>query len=177
MLISTGLNVVLGDRSSGKSYTLEKVKAQFPKAYHIRQFELVARDEAEDEVKFNTYLSQKQGLFSKEYLSSLQAVIEDVVDIDLESDDREVEDYVATLLAFARETEKHDAFSKAKIYSEDVFSERDQKGLKTLINSTKNLVSNVEFADIIGKHVQRATLIALFVELIRTYEAGELVRL
>jgi len=175
--ISTGLNVVLGDRSSGKSYTLDKIKAQFPRAYHIEQFALVARDEVEDEKKFNTYLSQKQGLFSKEYLAGLQKVIEDVVDIDLEGDDREVENYISTLLAFARETEKHDSFSKAKIYSEDAFSERDQKGLQTLINSTKNLISNVEFAGIIKNHIERASLVALFVELIRTYEAREQIRL
>lgn len=37
--------------------------------------------------------------------SGLQAVVEDVVYIDLKSDDREVEEYVATLPAFARETE------------------------------------------------------------------------
>jgi hypothetical protein len=104
-------------------------------------------------------------------------VIEDVIDIELENDDREVDSYITSLLAFARETKKHDSFAKAKIYSEDQFSERDQKELQALISSTKNLISNVEFGDIIEKHIERTSLKALFVELIRTYEAREQVRL
>lgn len=175
--ISTALNVVLGDRSSGKTYTLNAIKERFPNAYHIEQFALVARNDTEDEEKFNRYLSQKQGLFSKEYLSELQRVIEDVIDIDLDSDDRNVERYISTLLAFAKETEKHDSFSKARIYSEEPFSERDQKGLETLIDSTKNLISNVEFKETVEKHLDRSALISLYVDLIHIYEAREQVRL
>ncbi|MGO7955403.1 hypothetical protein [Rhizobium leguminosarum] len=171
--LSTGLNVVLGDRSSGKSYTLASIKKQFPDAYYIKQFALVARDEDEDEKRFNTYLSQKQGLFSKDYLSGLQLVIEDVLDIDLEQDSRDVGQYVATLLDFAKETEKHDSFSKAKIYSEDPFPDRNQKGLKELIASTKNLISNIEFKETIDKHLERGKLISLYVDLMGIYAAGE----
>lgn len=175
--LSTGLNVVLGDRSSGKSHTLDALRARFPEAYHIRQFALVARDSEEDERKFNSYLTRKQGLFSKDYLTALQQVIEDVLDIDLVEDERLVEAYLSSLLEFARERERHDAFSKAKIYSEDPFPDRDLKGLKDLIASTKNLISNVEFRETINKHLARENLIALYVDLIRQYERQEALRL
>jgi len=175
--LSTGLNVVLGDRSSGKTHTLEAIKRQFPSAHYIRQFALVARDEDEDDQRFNRYLSQNQGLFSKDYLSGLQRVIEDVLDIDLEEDERSVGHYVATILQFARETEKHDSFSKAKIYAEDPFPDRDQNGLQDLIASTKNLVSNIEFRDAIDKHVAREDLVSLYVDLMRVYTWREEVRL
>ncbi|MDK4714680.1 histidinol-phosphatase [Rhizobium sp. CNPSo 4039] len=175
--LSTGLNVVLGDRSSGKSYTLEAIKKQFPGAYYIRQFALVARDEDEDEKRFNAYLSQKQGLFSKDYLSDLQRVIEDVLDIDLDRDARDVGQYVSTLLEFAKETEKHDSFSKAKIYSEDPFPDRNQKGLEELIASTKNLISNVEFKEIVEKHLERTKLVSLYIDLMGIYSEREEVRL
>ncbi|MGO7347440.1 hypothetical protein ACCS92_08870 [Rhizobium ruizarguesonis] len=175
--LSTGLNVVLGDRSSGKSYTLEAIKKQFPDAYYIKQFALVARDEDEDEKRFNTYLSQKQGLFSKDYLSGLQQVIEDVLDIDLDRDARDVGQYVSTLLEFAKETEKHDSFSKAKIYSEDPFPDRNQKGLEELIASTKNLISNVEFKETVDKHLERVNLVSLYVDLMAIYAAREEIRL
>lgn len=176
-LLSTGLNVVLGDRSSGKSHTLKRIKQQFPEAYHIEQFALVARDAQEDEKRFNTYLSQKQGLFSKEYLLGLQQVIEDVLDIELDDDERGVERYISSLLNFAKETEKHDAFSKAKIYSEDPFLDRNQKGLEDLIASTKNLISNEEFKDIVDKHLHRESLKALYIDLMRTHAAREELRL
>lgn len=175
--LSTGLNVVLGDRSSGKSHTLEAIKEQFPDAHHIKQFALVARNEDEDEKRFNNYLSKKQGLFSKEYLTSLQQVIEDILDIDLEEDERGVEQYVSTLLEFAKETEKHDSFSKAKIYSEDPFSDRDQKGLQDLIASTKNLISNIEFKEVVDKHIERENLVSLYVNLMHIYAEREKIRL
>ena len=175
--LSTGLNVVLGDRSSGKSFTLQKIKDRFPEAYHIKQFALVARDDSEDEKRFNSYLSREQGLFSKEYLFGLQQVIEDVLEIDLESDERNVGSYVSSLLEFARETEKHDAFSKAKIYSEDAFPDRSQTGLQALIASTKNLISNVEFKQTIEKHLLRNDLIALYLDLIDIHGRREESRL
>ncbi len=175
--LSTGLNVILGDRSSGKSHTLESLKKRFPESYHIRQFALVARDTEEDERKFNSYLTRKQGLFSKDYLTALQQVIEDVMNIDLEEDERQVEAYLSSLLDFARERERHDAFSKAKIYSEDPFPDRNLKGLQDLIASTKNLISNVEFKETIAKHVARDNLIALYVDLMQKYASQEELRL
>ena len=175
--LSTGLNVVLGDRSSGKSYTLEAIKKQSPSVRYIKQFALVARNENEDEKRFNNYLSQKQGLFSRDYLSSLQQVIEDVLDINLEEDERSVGQYVATLLEFAEETEKHDSFSKAKIYSEDPFPDRNQKGLQDLIASTKNLISNTEFREIVDEHIEREKLVSLYVNLMNIYAAREKIRL
>ena len=175
--ISTGLNVVLGDRSSGKSHTLGAIKRRFPNVHHIEQFALVARDESDDEKRFARYLSQNQGLFSKEYLAGLQRVIEDVVDIDLDSDDREIEKYIASLLAYARETERHDAFSKAKLYDEDPFPDRSQEGLTTLVSSTKNLISNVEFREVVEKHVARSSIINLYLELMNLYSERQKIRL
>ena len=175
--LSTGLNVVLGDRSSGKTHTLEAIKRQFPSAHYIRQFALVARDEDEDDRRFNRYLSQNQGLFSKDYLSGLQRVIEEVLDIDLKEDERRVGDYVKTVLQFAGETEKHDSFSRARIYAEDPFPDRDQNGLRDLIASTKNLISNIEFRQTIDKHVALEGLVSLYLNLMRIYAAREELRL
>lgn len=175
--ISTGLNVVLGDRSSGKSHTLDAIKRRFPNVHHIEQFALVARDESDDEKRFSRYLSQNQGLFSKDYLAGLQRVIEDVVDIDLDSDDRAVEKYISSLLAYARETERHDAFSKATLYDEDPFPDRDQEGLTTLISSTKNLISNREFRELVEKHVPRSSLINLYLDLMNLHSQREEIRL
>ncbi len=171
--LSTGLNVVLGDRSSGKTFTLEAIKEQFPNARHIEQFALVARNEDEDKKKFNKYLSQKQGLFSKDYLSSLQHVIEDVLNIDLEEDERRVGQYVSSLLSYANERQKHDAFSKARLYSEDYFPDRNHNGLQELIASTQHLIENIEFKETVEKHLERESLKALYVELMNTYARRE----
>ncbi|TAX37065.1 PHP domain-containing protein [Rhizobium leguminosarum] len=169
--LSTGLNVVLGDRSSGKSYTLQRIYDWFgaENTRYIRQFDLVARNEVEDERKFKDFLSEKTSLFSREYLADLQGAVGHMLEIDLKSDMESVEQYVSTLLNYARDTSRHDAFSKATIYNEELFQQKNLSGLENLISSTKRLVSNVEYRLIIDKHIPQAALKALYVELMMTY--------
>ncbi|MCV6577171.1 MAG: hypothetical protein OIF58_15715 [Cohaesibacter sp.] len=174
--ISTGLNVIVGDRSSGKSHTLNAIKKSFPDAYHIKQFALVSRDDREDETKFNSYLNKEQGLFSQNFLSSLQHVIEDVFHVNLEEDEIRVDKYVSSLLDYAKETQRHDTFSKAKIFSDEPFLDQNQNGLKDLIASTKNLISNVEFKSVIDKNIDREGLKSLYVELMNIYAQREELR-
>lgn len=169
--LSTGLNVVLGDRSSGKSYTLQKICDWFgaENARYIRQFDLVARDDAEDERKFKDFLSEKTSLFSREYLADLQEAVGHMLEIDLQSDLDSVEQYVSTLLTYARDTSRHDAFSKATIYNDEPFQQKNLTGLENLISSTKRLVSNVEYRATIDKHIPPDALKALYVELMMAH--------
>lgn len=171
--LSTGLNVILGERSTGKSHTLKRIRDVVPNAKHIEQFSLVARDEQDDEKKFNRFLSDKHSLFSREYLKELQNVVNDVIDIDLEDDSRRVDAYLESLLKHAKELEKHDAFSRAKLFSEETFPILTQKGLEDLIESTQNLIENVEFRKTIDKHVSIDRLKALIVELMTVYGGRE----
>lgn len=169
--LSTGLNVILGDRSSGKSHTLERICNWFgaENTRYIRQFDLVARNEADDERRFKDFLSEKTSLFSRDYLADLQDAVSQMLDIDLEADTLAIENYIVSLLSYARETSRHDAFSKARIYSEEPFLRKDLKGLESLVSSTKQLVSNVEYRAIIDKHVDQAALKALYVELMKLH--------
>lgn len=169
--LSTGLNVILGDRSSGKSHTLEKICDWFgaENTRYIRQFDLVARNEAEDEKNFKDFLSEKTSLFARDYLADLQDAVTHMLDIDLQADMLAVDQYISSLLNYAQETSQHDAFSKAKIYNEEPFLQKDLKGLQGLISSTKQLVSNVEYRDVIDKHLDLDALKALYVELMRMY--------
>jgi ABC-type dipeptide/oligopeptide/nickel transport system ATPase subunit len=164
-LLSTGLNVILGKRSSGKSHTLKRIRDAMPNARYIEQFSLVARNEEEDEKKFNGLLSDKHSLFSREYLRELQTVVNEFVDIDLAEDLRRVDAYLKSLLKHAKESEKHDAFSRAKLFSEEKFPILEQKGLEDLIASTQNLIENVEFRKTVDKHVSIDSLKALIIEL------------
>lgn len=167
--ISTGLNVIIGGRSSGKSHTLQAISERFSNVQHIKQFALVARDEDDDQARFNELLSQQHSLFSKDYLTDLQRVVDDVIDVDLEEDDRAAVRYLETLLKYAKETEKHDVFSRATLFGEELYPTPDQKGLEDLIASTKNLVRNEEFRAIIDKHVSLDALRALYVELMKLF--------
>jgi predicted metal-dependent phosphoesterase TrpH len=174
--LSTGLNVILGKRSTGKSRTLKRISEVIPNARYIEQFSLVARNEEEDERKFNRYLSNHNSLFSREYLRELQQVVNDVVDIDVAADEQSVDAYLKSLHKHAKESEKHDAFSRAKLFSEELFPALSQKGLEDVIGSTENLIENVEFRKTIEKHVPIERLKSLIVELMTIYGNREQLR-
>lgn len=172
-VISTGLNVIIGGRSSGKSHTLERISNTLENVKYIEQFSLVERDEREDERKFNKLLSEKHSLLSRDFLDELQTVVNDILDIDLDEDSRSVSRYLDSLLKYAKESEKHDAFSKASLFREEDFPILNQKGLEELIRSTKNLIENIEFRETINRHVSISGLKELIVDLMSEYGRRE----
>ncbi|TNE64793.1 MAG: phosphotransferase [Alphaproteobacteria bacterium] len=182
--LSTGLNVVLGDRSSGKSYTLNQIEAEASqeidaeagKVKYLKQFSLVERDDVGDKRKFDKLLSDKESLLTSEYLSGLQEVVSDVVEVDLEHDRRRVGNYIESLIKYAKQVERHDAFSKARLFSEETFPLGDQENLEDLIASTKNLINNVQFKEIIEKHISIEGLKALVIELMTTWTRNDVER-
>lgn len=52
--LSTGLNVIIGMRSTGKTHTLNRICEQFDNVKYIRQFELVETDPVKTEKSFPT---------------------------------------------------------------------------------------------------------------------------
>lgn len=175
--LSTGLNVIVGERSSGKSFTLDRIHKSFPNVKYIRQFSLVERDEKQDEANFNKLLSQSHSLLTQEYLKEFQNVVNDLTYIDVEKDGRSVTNYLESLIRHAKESEKRDAFSKAKLFREEEFQISNLTGLKELIDSVRHVIENIEYRDIINKHLTREGLKALIVELMKEYQRKEEERL
>jgi len=108
-LLSTGLNVIPGRAVHREVAHPKKISEVMPYARYIEQFSLVARDEKDDEKKFNRFLSETHSLFSREYLRELQDFVNDIIDI--EEDSRQVDAYLKSLLKHAKESEKRDAYS------------------------------------------------------------------
>lgn len=171
--LSTGLNVIIGERSSGKSFTLERIRDQSDNPRYIEQFSLVARDEKEDQRKFDRQLSDKHSQFSREYLGELQSIVQDIMDIDIDEDSRAVSAYLESLTKHARETEKHDVYSKSTLFGDTEFQISNQKGLTDLIGSVQNLIENVEFRPTIENHVSIDSLKKLIVDLMEEYSRRE----
>lgn len=164
--ISTGLNVLIGPRSSGKTYTLNEINAAVEHAKYIRQFSLVQQSEAEYERVFTSEVERRRSVFVDDYLAGLKRVLDDVMNIDLDARERELDQYVETLLKSAEETDRQDAFSKATLFDEVKFPVGNNKTLTSLIESVKQVIENIEFRGIIEKHIELITLKRLVVELI-----------
>ena len=164
--LSTGLNVLMGVRSSGKTHTLNEINNTAENVKYIKQFSLVQQSEAEYERDFNSEVERRRSVFVDEYLSGLKRVLDEVMNIDLSARDREIATFVDTLLKSAEETDKRDAFSKAALFDEDQYPVGNTKTLVALIESVRQVIENGEYRAIIEKHIALKALKNLASELI-----------
>lgn len=166
IVLSTGLNVIIGERSTGKTYTLEKIINGFENVKYIEQFSLLQNDEE----KFKELVTTRHSLVSENYLKEFKDVIYDVNEVDIKSNNQDVEKYLDSLKKFASESDKLDSFSKCKLYNETKFELDDLENLKELITATKLLLDNTEYKALINKHIPESSLKELFLDLIRNYK-------
>lgn len=161
--LSTGLNIILGGRSSGKTVTLDKIASSSGNAKYIKQFSLLEREEE----AFNRNNDSRLSIIHNNYLNEFKTAIEDVVQIDLKQNEINIENYIDSLKKFATETEKKDLYSKCNLFSEESFSISDLKNLDKVIESVTTLIENNEYQDIIVKYISQDNLKKLLSELIQ----------
>lgn len=164
--LSTGLNILFGARSSGKTLTLNQISEDCENVKYIPQFSLVQKDDVSYEREFNADVARKKSTFADKHLSPFKAVLDDVLSIDLGVNQRKVEDYLETLLKLAEEAEKLDAFSRVALFNETQFEVDVDQALNELIGSVRQLIDNIEHRDIINKHIDQNNLKSLASELI-----------
>jgi hypothetical protein len=164
--ISTGLNVIIGARSSGKTHNLNEIRKTIEGAKYIEQFSLVQQDDAACEREFKNNMERRRSVFSDEYLSGLKKVLDEIMKVDCAANERGVARYVETLVKAAQEADRRDAFSKTAIFDEVAFPVGKTDTLSALINSVRQVIENVEFRPIIEKHVDLGSLKRLAGELI-----------
>lgn len=164
--LSTGLNVLLGERSSGKTYTLNRINDSNENVKYIRQFSLVQQDEDAYEREFKNEVQRKRSQFIEEYLSGFKVVMNDIMNVDLRANERAVERYVSTLIKSAEEADRRDAFSKTALFGETEFPISEDSVLKDLIGSVRQLIENIEYREIIDRHLDINSLKRLACELI-----------
>lgn len=165
-MISTGLNVLLGERSSGKTFTLNKIYDSVNRVKYIEQFSLVQQDSKADERIFKDSIQRDKSSFIDEYLSGLKSVVDKVIHIDLDQNEKELDKYIETLHKSAEYCDRRDAYAKTALFDETEYSSGDSKNLKELIGSVRQVIENIKYKDIIEKHVDRGSLRRLAIELI-----------
>lgn len=160
--LSTGLNVIIGERSSGKTYMLNEINKYFENVKYIRQFELLETEPKKAAKDFTDRIATKQSGIAKEYFEEFIKVIDDVKDISLEREDKKLEEFLTTLQKHASETERADMFSKCKFYTENNFEINDLDNIKNLIKAVDTILSTTQYLELIEKNVKRESLINLY---------------
>lgn len=168
--LSTGLNVILGQRSTGKSYTLDKIcsTAEFDDIKYIRQFELLERS-GEDENKFEEHIKKKRDLYKQSYLKEFKEVVDEVIHYDFTFTEKKVEKYLDSLKQFAFNRDREDVYSSSAMFSETEFEVQNLSALSKLIEATKELMDSSKYEPIISKHISHQNLINMYMELINRH--------
>ena len=169
LCISTGLTVILGKRSSGKSYTLDCINEQFENAKYIKQFDLLSTDNLSDQRQFEQTLRTQGDSVAETFLAPFKLVVEDVKGIELFQDEQDVEKYLTALKKAASEAERRDVFAKCSLFQESMFSLKDLTSLEDLINAVDILLHNTEYRDIVSRYLHRNMLFKLAIDLREHY--------
>lgn len=160
---SSGLNVIIGKRSSGKTYTLNRIYASNDgdNIKYVRQFSLTGKSE---EKKFNELVNNEQSDLIDEYLSPLKNITNKVLDID-EFYDSEVDEYLSSLKDYAENQSLKDAYSKSKLFTETLYNANDNLDTKEVINAVLKLIETEHNRELIDGYIEQTVLIKVLKDL------------
>lgn len=136
--VSPRLNVIMGERSSGKTFTLKRILDAYPESerLYIEQFE-ITREAKED--AFNQLVNKEDKTFFDEYFEPLSALMKDFLAIDSEGIKSDCTNYCEELVVYANSPE--DEYSNCPIYRNGLFSfeaeefaRKDDAGLRQAIS-------------------------------------------
>ena len=169
--LSTGLNVIIGERSSGKSYTLDEIAKNCSNVKYIRQFELLETDPPKAAKVFADRIAAKKKSITEEYFKPFASVVSEIKDISLSSDEVELDGYISSLIKHAKEAYRADTYSKCKLYAETEYSASSLDGLVELIRAVEKLLCAQEYRSIIDQFIPKQSLSELYQALIDKYNS------
>lgn len=174
-MLSTGLNIMFGKRSTGKTHTLNAIASRFKgRAKYIKQFELLNTGK-NDSDQFENDLKIRQENSAEEYLREFSSIVTDMLKISsADEDEMRLQKYLETVISSAQQSNVKDVFSKSKLFNESDFKEQNNDEIRKLINATLTLLDSQLYKPIINKHLPEQSLKGLLKELIEQYRKDKL---
>jgi len=165
---SNGLNIVIGQRSSGKSHTLNLIRDAYKtsRVKYIEQFQLI---ESNSEENFKKNLDKKCDSEKNNYFIELKAIVDGLGKIDQNRSLNDLTHYVESLKDYARGSERDDIYAKTKIFSENEKPEHDNDRLIKIIESVITLLDAEEYEGIVNDYFSKENRKLLLTTLIGLY--------
>lgn len=169
-MLSTGLNIMFGKRSTGKTHTLNAIANRFDgKAKYIKQFELLNTGK-NDSDQFENDLKVQQENSAEDYLREFGIIVTDMLKTcSADEDEMKLQKYLEAVMSSAQQSDVNDVFSKSKLFNESDYKEQSHDEIKKLITATQTLLESQLYKQIIHKHLSETSLKALLKELIEQY--------
>lgn len=170
-MLSTGLNIMYGKRSSGKSFTLNRIAERYgDKAKYIRQFDLLRLSDGTSN-QFDDDIRVRQQQIVDRYLLQFRTVVNDIVQVKQEDDEiSELKIYAKALIDCGNEAGREDAFSKSRLFHATPYNETKTEEIKKLIKSVTYLIETVTYRDLVDKYIAFDYLKELLKNLINKYQ-------
>lgn len=174
-MLSTGLNIMFGKRSTGKTYTLNVIAKKFgDRAKYIKQFELLNTGK-NDSDQFENDQKVRQERYAENFFKEFSEVVTDMLETCSAADDEiKLQKYLDAVMASATQSDVNDVFSKSALFNENTYNEQNYDELKKLIQATQILIETQQYKEIINKHLSDENLKALLKELIELYRSDML---
>ena len=163
-LASTGLNIIIGKRSSGKTFLLNTIYNDFNdnNVKYIKQFELIEKEEEKAKKDFDSKIKKKKSTFSEDYLKEFKKIVDKVNEIDKSELDTELNEFTRSLLEYALEAEKLDEYGKVPLFKEEEYFYENDIEIDQLIDAVSKLLDSNKYKQNIENFITRDTLLRLY---------------
>ncbi len=166
-MLSTGLNIMFGKRSTGKTYTLDAIANRFEgRAKYIKQFELLNTNR-NDSDQFENDLKIRQENSAEDYLREFAIIVTDILKTcSAEEDEMKLQKFLDAVMSSAHQSDVNDVFSKSKLFNESFFKELNDDEINKLIKATLALLESQLYKTLVNKYLSEESLKLLLKELI-----------
>ncbi|HEM3609250.1 TPA: hypothetical protein U1C77_000099 [Streptococcus suis] len=151
--ISSGLNLVVGKRGTGKTYFLNKIKEfSDDEYYEIKQFETAKADEYiekqrkdQGSIEFSKWQEKYTNEFSK-----IKSYLQDTY---TETDD--IENFLVDVKRFATEMARSKSSKKYLLFQETEFELSNINYIRSALTNIKEVIENEEIWNLLNKNSQK----------------------
>ena len=162
--ISSGLNLVVGKRGTGKTYFLNKIKKYSDdECYEIKQFETARADEYIEKQRKEQGVkefSSWQERYTKEF-SKIKAYIQD-----MHTETNDIEKFLVDVKRFANEMARSNSSQKYLLFQETEFELPNIDYIRNALKNIKEVIDNKEIWSLLKNNSQkRSDFIEVYSEL------------
>lgn len=164
--VSTGLNLIIGKRGTGKTKFLERIKNQFDteEIYQIAQFE-TAKSAEFIEKQRNEQGQSSFTTWKKQYNTQFTA-LQEYLKIADESYDSEIDMFLETVKQFAHETSISQSKSKYELIKESNFENISTNNLEKYLTELRKLINSHDLWSLLkNADARRDVFIEIYTEL------------
>lgn len=168
---SMGLNVVVGGRSSGKSFFLDKLyeSCDSDDVVYVKQFEIV-QNAGED--LWEKHLSDEEAEIKTTYYEPMSKIASAFSKLpSKETSIKELKDYVINLMEYAETSARDDEYSKCPIYSEGKLTAESCQEEKKVCEALITLLEDNPLSEEIDAMIGRESLASLLRIALERYRA------